>query len=288
MVNEVNKLLYNTLVNRHEVYLPEVGTLRVVRRAASMGPNHELIPPHFDVEYTSNSSAKSLVNIISAECAVDIQRAEEIYSRWLEKVREGSVVAIDRVGTLRDKSFASDDELLKALNAYNQPIRLVRRRKIVPLFISLVVIIGAICALGLWYLNGQPEVTPVEVASEEIIEPIVETTSVEIIEEFESVPIAEIFEEEEIVEETVADWRENSDIRHWVVVGSYSTTENAERAISDIVKRYPESQCDYFKLGSMYAVAIFGSTDSEACKEFKSAHTKDFPQSWIYTPKKFR
>ena len=88
--------------------------------------------------------------------------------------------------------------------------------------------------------------------------------------------------------DVVTDWRTRDDIRHWVVVGSYSTTANAERAIADIMKRMPQMQCNYFKLGSMYAVAAFGSADSEECQEFKRAYVKEFEQSWVYTPKKFR
>ena len=285
MVNEVNKLIYNTLVVHRAVFLPDVGTLRVVRYSAHMSSKNELIPPRYTIEYSSDKLAKSLIDIISTEADIDITRAEEIYQRWLEKVREGSVVTIDRVGTLRDKSFAVDSDFVRALNISSKPISLPRKRKFAPIFIS-IIIIATICAGGWWYYIHTPNSTdiPVEIVIEEPIVPVVEIALVE--EEIQ--PEIEVAEDVEVVENLVEDWRENEDIRHWVVVGSYSTTENAERAISDILKRTPELQCDYIRLGSMYAVAVFGSEDVEACQEFKQEHKTDFPQSWIYTPKRFR
>ena len=285
MVNEVSKLIYNAIVRYHAVYLPDVGTISVVRRSATMRSKSEVIPPKFDIEYTLCNNAKSLIEIISTETGVDVKRAEEVYQRWLDNAREGSVVVIDRLGTLRGNSFVADSSLIAALNTNNQLIHIKPRRNFAPLYASLViVIIGCLCAGGWWYFNTSSADEPAVIIAQEVAQPIVETPLVEVEEPVE----LEIVEDVEIVENIVADWRENSDIRHWVVVGSYSTTENAERAIADILKRLPDSQCNYFKLGSMYAVAAFGSVDIEECQQFKNAYYDDFPQSWVYTPKKFR
>jgi hypothetical protein len=127
------------------------------------------------------------------------------------------------------------------------------------------------------------------IEEENIVEQIEPTEDSEVAEEVaEFVEVVEAEVAEVVVEDVVTDWRTRDDIRHWVVVGSYSTTANAERAIADIMKRMPQMQCNYFKLGSMYAVAAFGSADSEECQEFKRAYVKEFEQSWVYTPKKFR
>ena len=292
MVNEVNKLIYNTLIKYQALHLPDVGTISVVRHSAVLNSNKELLPPQFAVEYSLDDSAKSLIDIISKEIDVDQTRAEEIYSRWLDKAREGSVVVIDRVGTLRDKSFTVAREFVDALNGYSQPLRVTRRKSYAPLYIVLaIVFVGALGYGGWWYMNTKSE--EVVVAEEEIILPVekpliidVKESETEIVDNIDDT--AKIIEEPEVVEEDVSDWRTRDDIRHRVVVGSYSTIENAERAISDIVKRLPYIQCDCFKLGSMYAVAVFGSSDMEECQEFKRTHAKEFAQSWVHTPKKFR
>lgn len=286
MVNEVNKLIYNALLKYHALYLPSVGTISVARCSAAFSSKNELLPPRFSVEYSSNNCAKSLIDIISVEVGVDVKRAEEIYSRWLERAREGSVVTIDRVGTLRDKSFEADEALIKALNISTEPLRVTRRKTKAPLYIILsLILVCSIFGGGWWYLNNQPVAvaTPIEVVAEEVVleQEIPLVVEIEQIEE-------EIVEETEIVEDIVVDWRTRDDIRHWVVVGSYSTTENAERAISDIMKRMPDMQCDYFTLGSMYAVAIFGSADIAECQQYKNTYIKDFTQAWVYTPKRFR
>lgn len=285
MVNEVNKLIYNAIVKYHAVYLPDVGTLSVVRHPATMSSKNELIPPRFDVELSLDNRAKSLVDIISAEVAVDKQRAEEIYARWSDKLHKGGIMVIDRVGTLRNNSFVADAEIIKALNISNQPFRITRKRSYAPIYLLLtLVVLGALGYGGWRYFDTQQDQVVVEIVAEEQVMPEVELP---IVQDTQPVEI-EMIEEASNNEIIESDWRENEGIRHWVVVGSYSTTENAERAIADIVKRLPEMQCNYFKLGSMFAVAAFGSADIAECQEFKNAHSKEFPQSWVYTPKRYR
>ena len=285
MVNEVNKLIYNSLLKCYAIYLPSVGTLSVVRRSATFSSKNELLPPRFGVEYSSNNCAKSLIDIISVEVGVDAKRAEEIYSRWLDRVREGSVVVIESVGVLRDKGFEADEALIKTLNIYSEPLRVTRCKTKASLYVTLtLILICVICAGSLYYLSSKPVTTPVGVVAEGIVESPQELPLVVEVEQIEE----EIIEEVQIIEDIVVDWRTRDDIHHWVVVGSYSTIENAERAISEIVKRLPDMQCDYFKLGSMYAVSVFGSADIAECQQFKSMHIKDFTQSWVYTPKRFR
>lgn len=285
MVNEVNKLIYNAIVKYHAVYLPDVGTLCVVRHPATMSSKNELIPPRFDVELSLDNRAKSLVDIISAEVAVDKQRAEEIYARWSDKLHKGGIMVINRVGTLRNNSFVADAEIIKALNISNQPFRITRRRNHTPIFLLITLVVLGVIGYGSWqYFNTQQSVVSVVTPTQEQTTPDIETPLVNEEELVEDV----VVEDAQIENIIASDWRENEGIRHWVVVGSYSTTENAERAIADIVKRLPEMQCNYFKLGSMFAVAAFGSADIVECQEFKNAHSKEFPQSWVYTPKRYR
>ena len=332
-MNQVSKLIYNALIKYQALYLPEVGTLRVVRKSASMSSKNEIIPPSYNVEYSLDSQAKSLIDIISCEAGVDASRAAEIYSRWLDKVRDGDVVVIDRVGELRKDSFVVNKELIEALNICREPLRVTRRKSKRLLYTMTIMLLLALAGGGAWwYFNAKPVDAVVEIETEEEVPveevaPLVETTSIDIVEQSEPyivnevdivdevvgevadevsvgdiddvVDSEEVTEDisvtadaevivEEVVEEIVVDWRTRDDLRHWVVVGSYSTISNAERAIADILKRLPHMQCDYFKLGSMYAVAAFASDDAEECQEFKRAHLEEFAQSWVYTPKKFR
>jgi hypothetical protein len=134
------------------------------------------------------------------------------------------------------------------------------------------------------------------VAEEIVVEEsqIVETEVVEtIVEETEeqgsaAEQIAEIVETPEPEVVTPADWRDNENIHHWVVIGSYSTTENAERAIKEFETKSPDLMFSHIRLGSMYAVASYGSAEKTDCEEFVQNHKSDFTQLWIYTPKRYR
>ena len=100
--------------------------------------------------------------------------------------------------------------------------------------------------------------------------------------------VAEEIEEIELVAPKDDNWTMHDDIRHWVVAGSYSTMENAERAIVAIEEEFSEIHCKIFTLGKMFAVAIYGSSDLEECSKYKQEHRKEFEQCWIFTPKEYR
>ncbi len=295
MIGEVNKLIYNALIKHGGLYLPDVGSLSILRYPAAISSRNEILPPHYGVEFRKESVGRSIVEIIAAEVGVELSRAEEIYGRWLEKSREGSVVTIDRVGVIRGEVFECDNTLIAVLNVNSHPLTIDNHHSRKPLWAMLTLLLVVGFGYGAWwYYDSQRSITDLVTIVAEETE--ITTDDIDIIAETEVVEpqhteVAEVVGE--IVEEVNTeaepyDWRENENIRHWVVVGSYSTTDNAERAIADIIKRMPDAQCNYFKLGSMYAVAVFGSEELSECQEYKRAHIKEFSESWVYTPKRFR
>lgn len=271
MVNEVNKLIYNTLAEHNAVVLPRVGSLGVVRRMAKIEGNR-VVAPTFAVEFSSAEEGVSLCDIIASLANISSSEAEDIYLRWLDKVREGNALTISGVGTLRDKSFVTDAELQKALNlADKAPIKIhSRSRKPYIAIAAVVVALLGVCAY-LFFTNDRvasPAPTPIEEVVVDEPEPETETET-----ETETAPVR---------------WIDRDDIRHWVVVGSYSTTENAERAVVDILKRQDAECCDILTLGKMYAVAVYGSSDKADCERFVRDNRDKFKQSWVHTPKRFK
>lgn len=274
MVNEVNKLIYNTLAEHNAVVLPRVGSLGVVRRMAKMEGNR-VVAPTFAVEFSSAEEGVSLCDVIASVANISSSEAEDIYLRWLDKVKEGNTLTISGVGTLRDKSFVTDTELQKALNlADKTPIKIHSRSR--KPYIAIAAVVVALLGVGayLFLANDRvasPAPAPIEkVVVDEVVvaepEPITET-------EIETAPTR---------------WIDRDDIRHWVVVGSYSTTENAERAVEDILKRQDAECCDILTLGKMYAVAVYGSSDKADCERFVRDNRDKFKQSWVHTPKRFK
>lgn len=280
MVNEVNKLIYNTLAEHNAVVLPRIGSLGVVRRMAKIEGNR-VVAPTFAVEFSSAEEGVSLCDIIASVANISSSEAEDIYLRWLDKMKEGNALTISGVGTLRDKSFVTDAELQKAINlADKAPIKIHSRSRKPYLAIAAVVV--ALLGFGAYLFLANDRVAsnapaPIE---EVVVEEVV-------IAEPEPEPEPETETETEI-ETAPARWIDSDDIRHWVVVGSYSTTENAERAVEDILRRQDAEYCDILTLGKMYAVAVYGSSDKADCERFVRENRDKFKQSWVHTPKRFK
>ena len=306
MVFEVNKLIFNALISEGAVHLPEVGTLFVERIPAGIVARNSVGVPSYTISFSNHRDARSIVDIIAKIADIEAPQAMDIYERWLDKVRHGNELVIDGVGVLRNKSFVADNELLMYLNPLGANELSISRRRgsgvVVPVIV-LVILLLSIGGGAYYYFTTHAVVesqNDVVVASNDVVveEEVVEVDVPElVISDSSSDTVAdEVYIDENetidysyvVVEDVVEDWRTNTDIRHYVVVGSYSTEKNAERAINELSGKYNELLFSYFKLGSMYAVAAFGSTNREDCERFVSEYKQSFPQLWIHTPRKHK
>ena len=290
MIDAVNGLIFNTLIAERAIKLPNIGTLYIERSAATTD-GKRVVSPRYAVNFSSHIDAVSIVDIIARIASVDVTTAHDIFERWEAKCREGNTLHINGVGTLRDKTFITDDELLKSLNSSQiDSFTLTRKRGSATWWIAAIVVVVAVCMAGayLYYpdvLCSADTTHHVEAVAniEEVAVNEVIVTEDNIEEEIT------VIEEPEVVEvPAVKDWTSANDIRHRVIVGSYLTKENAQRAIRDIERRLPELKCSIYMLGSMHAVAIYGSADNADCEVFMSEYGADFTQMWIHTPKRFR
>ena len=293
MVGEVNKLIFNTLTTKQTISLPGVGTLFVARTSAKIEAKNRVQPPLYTIEFSSHKAADSLVDEIAAVANIDTKSAQDIYDRWLDKVKEGSVITIEGVGELRGKSFVCNDALLQTLNVL--PAVTIRKRsnKTTIVWYIMALLMTGVCAGTAYYILTLKDAEtvadnqPIEIVEHIVENTINETTEALPTEDATPEPIIEQEVEEPQVSEPY-DWREDTEAIHRVVVGSYSTEENARRAMADIEKRLPELRCSVFTLGSMYAVAAFGGNDKAECEEFKRTYTKEFKQAWVHTPRRYR
>ena len=291
MVGEVNKLIFNTLISEGAIYIPDVGVIYLHRIAAAEVARDRVATPRISVQFSSQMKAASLVDVISNVANVDSSQAEDIYIRWLDKVRTANGIDIEGIGRVVNKSFVAEEQLLKNLNPLSvNEIKITRRRSnrgIVAAIFALLILISA----G-YILYSNLNIKSAETLVAEVVEEQGSEPKMEVVAEEYDVPteVIEVVDEpaEEVVVEEVNDWREAADIRHWVIIGSYSTTENAERAIASLSQKYSELKFDYIKLGSMYAVSPFGDSDIAECEAFKSEYKHEFTQMWIHTPKRFK
>lgn len=298
MQEEVNKLIFNTLISERMVYLPRVGTLVLVCREANVATSGVIEPPRYIVEFSSHTEAISLIDVIASVADVNDKTATDIYDRWLEKVKTAECLVIGGVGELRNKSFIIDEEFDKSINILS-PVKVRKKGSAITIFwyiVTLILMCGA--AFAVYYVLTDKSHNDVHSIDEYHCVDASESQTViqvEPIETAEVVTADTLFVDEQPI--TVADqpidvmssdWRESVDIRHWVVVGSYSTEENAQRAVLEIEKRLADVHCSVFRLGSMYAVSVYGSADKLDCERFIDDYMKEFNQVWIHTPRKFR
>ena len=295
MVNEVNNIIYNTLVVERAVHLPGVGTLSVVRKSAELASGGMVLPPSYTVEFSSSAYATSLVDVIAREAGVDGTSAEDIYSRWLDKVRIESTLTIEGVGILRYKSFVADGEFMTQLTPTTAPIKIKRHNKgsaTVIALISTFIGVGVVFGAAAWFFFKDTKEVDQKTAEQQ------NTIASNVAEVEETIVIEKVIEEvvpEETIEvaepetsEVVDDWTQSGDIRHWVVAGSYSTEQNANIAKDALITKHEGVQCDIFTLGKMYAVAVYGSADREDCVQFMREHGHEIENMWIFTPKKYQ
>ena len=286
MVNEVNKIVYNTLVAERAIHLPGVGTLSIVRKSAEVASGGMVLPPSHSVQFSSSAYATSLVDAIAREAGVDSASAEELYSRWLEKVRVGSALTIEGVGRLQQKSFVAEGEFVALFNRAATPVKIKRHNKsaISAALIASFIGVGVVFGAAAWFfVNDTPEPDTEIVEQQDVI-------TVTNVTDKEEVVIEEVVEEvapEEPIE-VATNWTQEADIHHWVVAGSYSTEQNAETAKSALMATHNEMSCDIISLGKMYAVAVYGSTNRDDCVEFMREHSAELKNLWIFTPKKFK
>ena len=71
--------------------------------------------------------------------------------------------------------------------------------------------------------------------------------------------------------------------RRYVVLGVFSTAENAARAVGDAAAKEPALRCTIYRFGAKYMVSPFESDDAETCTQFIRAHAQTAPGMWTYT-----
>lgn len=309
MVNEVNRIIKNTLIGKGALTLPTVGTLRIVRKSAQL-VGKGISTPEYAIIFSSSEDAQSLVDTIASVASISVADAEDIYLRWLDKVREDGRVVINGIGSICDKSFKAEDDIISKLNPNRGAvITLTKRRRRSVGCLSLIILMLICAAIGLYlYFTGyfannsvQENVICAATESVEVIEEDVNvSTNIasevdDVVENHqvadgnnsidqevaEDVIIEEVTTPEEVV---VGPWYEVDDIKHYVIIGSYKRCSNANGVIADLASNEAvEVDCQVIERGKMYSVAIFGSANIATCESYVMEHKEQFPQAWIYS-----
>ena len=281
MVNDsITQLLLNLLAQHRTVVLPGIGSLRFRRIAAKLDGT-TLTPPRNTFRYSSREEGLSLLDEMIAVAGCTREEGEEAYRRWLHRIKQGHSVVIEGVGRIESDFFKPSEELEHLLNpVVVAPIVLRRRRSLRGVWIGLaaVVVVGAAGAAW-WYLQNRPTTAP-EVVAQEVV-----ATAPEAI---DSVAVEEVVEPapvEEATPEPTAIGQMTSGVSY-VVVGVFSTEENARKYIEQMARRNPEIACRVYAFqGSKFMVSGFESTDGAEASAFIRDHRAALPDLWVYKRK---
>ena len=282
MVNDsITQLLLNLLAQHRTVVLPGIGSLRFRRIAAKLDGT-TLTPPRNTFRYSSREEGLSLLDEMIAVAGCTREEGEEAYRRWLHRIKQGHSVVIEGVGCIESDFFKPSEELERLLNPVAAaPIVLRRRRSLRGVWIGLaaVVVVGAAGAAW-WYLQNRLTVAPVVVA-QEVVAPAPEAIdSVAVEEVVEPAPVEEV-----ATPEPTAIGQMTSGVSY-VVVGVFSTEENARKYIEQMARRNPEIACRVYAFqGSKFMVSGFESTDGAEASAFIRDHRAALPDLWVYKRK---
>ena len=317
-MDQVSNLVYNALAKRQGVVLPGIGTRYAVTVPAEMQKPGVVTPPVNRVELVTDElpGIPHIVDLIAGYDQTDPEQAREIYNRWLAENCSEEGVTIGAVGNIREGVFTPDPGLEEALNpvdtgAVRLPGRIDAKR--VAMWVVFAVLIGVGISVGaiVWYeyseqmrivrLSEQP-VLPASVpaapdspavkvpaaagsdssAGESGASAGVDSSAAvpakqpEPVREPATVPAAKL------VPATAA-------MHYYVIVGTYSTDQNAEKFIASAQKK--NDKLEYAKIpmpNGKILVSVFGATAETEANRMKNEVSGLFPDAWVFKSKSAR
>lgn len=288
MIEEVNKIIYNMLISGRGVFLPEIGTLYIERQAARKLADGRLLSPRNTVVFAEGVQAPSLVDEIVSIAGCGVEQAQDIYERWKTKTLAEGVLTIGGIGVLKGKSFSTDKTFHSAINPQGVKT-LVVRKKSSNAWLYVVSAVAVVVALGfLAYLMWSDKFMGMQSAEKVVVEQVAtpEAPAVESVEqgvesaaEPNAVPNAEQTQPAQVAPQS-------SEYAYYVVMGIFSTPENAERAVQQVQAKIKDVECKVLPFkGGKHMVTIFGSDSVADCNAFARSYRDVYPDLWVYNKK---
>lgn len=304
MVEQMARLIANRLASGGAIYLPERGSLFVAFYGARRISKREIRPPYRKVEFSSQERGESLPEIISRAAACDAVTARTIYDRWLAQTCKEEQIEILGVGKLANNHFTMTAEFDKRLNPQGHvPVRVRRKRRFDwVLLIGIVAILVAGAAL-FYYLTLKQE-TPVQQRTESPRTPDASADAAALPEEPVSqtetaaaaaepaapasaeAPIQAAAQPEKPAQPAQtagpADYSRLASGHWYVVMGVFSTQENAENARKHFAGLQSSWNYTIHPFGSRFMLACYVSTSEESARNFQRQNREQFPDLWVH------
>ena len=280
MIEEVNKIIYNMLISGRGVLLPEIGALYIERQAARKLADGRLLTPRNVVLFSKQEQAPSLVDEIVAIASCSTEQAQDIYERWRAKTYQQGVLTIGGIGELKGGSFTMDKDFMGVINPQGVKT-IVVRKKSSNKWLYAVVCVAVLVALGffayvMWgdKIMGGANEKPIQ---EQVVTP--EQTVAE-----QTIAADSVAVQPQAVEQPQEVKR--SEYAYYVVMGIFSTPENAERAVSQVQSKIKDVECVVLPFkGGKHMVTIFGGDSAADCNAFARSYRDIYPDLWVYNKK---
>lgn len=277
--------------------------------------------PCSDTDGTLVSSSASVVSSAPVapqrEQAQVASQARDIYDRWLSRTQQDGVLTIEGVGVLKFKNFTPDEAFDRRINPQGHaPVRIHRPRRFDgAMWIGIAAIVFVVAFTAYWWLDNRHAAPTVTTGSESVTLVAAAPAATEHSAAAEAsadgvgadsvtdpaaagtAPAAAGVEsaaqnaapvlrtEAPAGTDPTADGEPARLVsgRRYVVLGVFSTPENAARAAQLAREKEGSFRCGVYRFGAKFMVSPFESEDAEACTLFIRAHAETFPGMWTYT-----
>lgn len=277
--------------------------------------------PCSDTDGTPVSSSASVVSSAPVapqrEQAQVASQARDIYDRWLMRTRQDDVLTIEGVGVLKFKHFTPDEAFDRRINPQGHtPVRIHRPRRFDGvMWIGIAAIVFVVAFTAYWWLGNRRDAVAGRSASEPVTlvaaapaatehsaaaEASADGVGADSVTDPAAAGTASAASGAEgaaqdaasaLRAEAPADTAPAADGeparlvsgRRYVVLGVFSTPENAARAARLALEKDGSFRCGVYRFGAKFMVSPFESEDAEACTLFIRAHAEAFPGMWTYT-----
>ncbi len=292
MIAAVDNLVRNELTLGGAVQLPEVGVLKVVRCAAVRPTKKSVIPPSRRVELSTadEPSSLSLVAMIAEAAGCSEAQADEVYRRWLTAKRETGSFVIEGVGRIDGERFKMDAELDAILNPHGHEPVTVRRRSHWDVALWVVAALVVCLAAGCYWMivrddhttgNRVEKPAAEQVAAEPAVQTPVEADSL-------AAPVAEspvVEQPKPAVDPAVMPVGRSTSGRSYVVLGIFSSEQNARRAAVDAQAKADDLTLGLYSYSDKFMVSVYESDDAADAQRFINTHGGVFDGLWVYRKK---
>lgn len=302
MVTEVNRLIANLLAAGEQIVFPEVGTLKPTTRPAQRLSRRKVLPPLHEVTFVAEERGVTLAERLVQAAGCTKEQADDIYTRWLAQTWQEQVLTLEGIGTLRNSQFTLDEVFEKRLNPQGREAIVVRRRRFGFDWMMAIGVVAIILAVVIgWY--GYQELKGSVKMPWERDEATVATTETVAIPQQDTVAVTAttaIAQEQATTTSTpntpttvpaaatavttggVPTVERMTSGHYYVVLGVFSTPENAARAVREAAAKSSTATCRIYYFGEKWMVSSFTSADAAEASRFRKESAAYFPETWVY------